>query len=200
MPEPAGDWLATVRQQVALAAGELIRTAALMPGQLLVVGCSTSEVAGSRIGSAGSLEVAKAVLEPLWAVTQDAAVHLACQCCEHLNRALVVTAECADRYALETVTVVPVPKAGGAFAARAMDHMPGAVVVEDLRGQAHAGLDIGQTLIGMHLRRVAVPVRLGEKAIGHAVLTAARTRPKLIGGERAMYRRIPLADQGGAGA
>lgn len=188
LPDPSPDFLASIRAQAARAAGELIQIAGLQPGQLLVVGCSTSEVAGRRIGSGGSLLVAAAILEPLYQLTREHGVHLACQCCEHLNRALVVTAECRDRYALEEVTVIPVPRAGGAFAAYATGHLPGAVVVEDLRSQAHAGLDIGQTLIGMHLRRVAVPVRLGLPALGHAVLTAARTRPKLIGGERAVYK------------
>ena len=179
-------FLAEVRRQVTTAAEELFRTASLQRGQVLVVGCSTSEVAGARIGTAGSEAVAEAILEPLWQVTQGHSVYLACQCCEHLNRALVVAGEAAERYNWEQVTVVPVPKAGGAFAARAMRHMPGAVVVEEI--QAHAGLDIGSTLIGMHLRRVAVPVRLSLDMIGHARLTAARTRPKLIGGERGVYR------------
>jgi uncharacterized protein (TIGR01440 family) len=179
-------FLMEVRQQVATAVRELLDAASLQRGQVLVVGCSTSEVAGARIGTAGSDAVAQAILEPLWEVTQANQLYLACQCCEHLNRALVVSAEAAERYNWEQVSVVPVPKAGGAFAARAMRHMPGAVVVEEIA--AHAGLDIGSTLIGMHLRRVAVPVRLSLNTIGNARLTAARTRPKLIGGERAVYR------------
>lgn len=179
-------FLSEVRSQVTQAAEELLSVALLQRGQVLVVGCSTSEVAGARIGTAGSEAVAEAILEPLWTITQDRGIYLACQCCEHLNRALVVQLEAAERYNWEQVAVVPVPKAGGSFAARAMRHMPGAVVVEEIR--AHAGLDIGSTLIGMHLRRVAVPVRLGIDMIGNARLTAARTRPKLIGGERAVYR------------
>ena len=179
-------FLSQVRQQVTTAVDELFSTANLQRGQILVVGCSTSEVAGARIGSAGSDAVAEAVLEPLWTATQALGLYLACQCCEHLNRALVIQQEAAERFGLEQVAVVPVPKAGGAFAARAMRRMPGAVVVEEIR--AHAGLDIGSTLIGMHLRRVAVPVRLSLDMIGHARLTAARTRPKLIGGERAVYK------------
>lgn len=179
-------FLLEVRRQVQQAAADLLDAAGLQPGHVLVVGCSTSEVAGARIGTAGSENVARAVLEPLWEVSQEHGLYLACQCCEHLNRALVVQSEAVQRYNWEQVTVVPVPKAGGAFASRAMHHMPGAVVVEEV--QAHAGLDIGSTLIGMHLRRVAVPVRLSLDMIGHARLTAARTRPKLIGGERAVYR------------
>lgn len=181
-----GTFLAQVRDQVRTAVDELFQQAGLKSGQVLVVGCSTSEILGERIGSAGSDDVAKAVLEPLWAACQAADLYLACQCCEHLNRALVLPAAAAERYGWEPVAVVPVPKAGGAFAARAMREMPDAVVVEEI--QAHAGLDIGLTLIGMHLKRVAVPVRLSTKEIGAARLTAARTRPKLIGGERAVYR------------
>lgn len=178
-------FLEQVRSQVRASVDELLAVANLERGQVLVVGCSTSEVAGQRIGTAGSDEVARAILEPLWEVTQERGIYLACQGCEHINRALVVQREAAERYGWEPVTVVPVPKAGGAFAARAMRHMPGAVVVEEIR--AHAGLDIGLTLIGMHLRKVAVPVRLTTAMIGQARIVAARTRPKLIGGERAVY-------------
>jgi len=179
-------FLDEIRRQVMSVATELLTVAGLDNGQVLVVGCSTSEVAGLRIGTAGSEAVAEAILEPLWQVTQANGLYLACQCCEHLNRALVVEQEAAERFGWDPVSVVPVPKAGGAFAARAMRHMPRAVVVEEIR--AHAGLDIGSTLIGMHLRRVAVPVRLSIDMVGHGRLTAARTRPKLIGGERAVYR------------
>lgn len=184
---PPAEFLAAVREQVRDAALELVEAAGLRSGQILVVGCSTSEIAGRRIGSAGSTEVAGAVFDALAEVTGARGIFLAAQACEHLNRALVVSRECAARYGLEEVTVIPVPRAGGAFAARAFAE-PEAVVVEDLRAQAHAGLDIGQTLIGMHLRRVAVPVRLRVRMVGDAVVTAARTRPKLIGGERAQYR------------
>lgn len=178
-------FLQEVRQQVTAATEELLSVAGLKPGQVLVVGCSTSEILGQRIGTAGSDQVAEAVLESLWNVTQAQGLYLACQSCEHLNRALVVQAEAAERYGWEQVMVVPVPKAGGSFAAHAIRNMPDAIVVEEI--QAHAGLDIGSTLIGMHLHRVAVPVRLKSDMIGHARLTAARSRPKLIGGERAVY-------------
>ncbi len=188
LPDPTALFLAEIRRDMLRAVSDLIAAAGLRSGQLLVVGCSTSEVAGSTIGSGGSLQVADTLLEAVSELTQQQGIYLACQCCEHLNRALVVSGECRDRYGLEEVSVVPVPKAGGAFAASAMGRLPQAAVVEDLRNQAHAGLDIGQTLIGMHLRRVAVPIRLGLKNIGQAVLTAARTRPRLIGGERAIYR------------
>lgn len=182
---PDEQFLMAVRAQTRAAAEELLDVAGLSPGQVLVVGGSTSEVMGRRIGTAGSEAVAEAILEPLFEVTQAAGIYLAVQCCEHLNRALVVPRAAAERYGWERVTVVPVPKAGGALAARAMRRLPDAVVVEEIR--ADAGLDIGLTLIGMHLRRVAVPVRLKTAAIGHARVVAARTRPKLIGGARAVY-------------
>lgn len=184
-PVPDEQFLERVRAEARAAVGELLEAAGLSPGQVLVVGCSTSEVIGRRIGTAGSEAVAGAILEPLLEATQAAGVHLAVQCCEHLNRALVVERAAAERYGWERVTVVPVPRAGGALAARAMRRLPDAVVVEEIK--ADAGLDIGLTLIGMHLRRVAVPVRLKTAAIGHARVVAARTRPKLIGGARAVY-------------
>lgn len=179
-------FLIEVRRQVRMAVQELVDVAGLAAGQVLVVGCSTSEVDGHRMGTAGSESVAEAVLEPLWEAAQAKGIYLACQCCEHLNRALVVQREAARLYNWEEVAVVPVPRAGGAFASRALRQMPGAMVVEEIG--AHAGLDIGSVLIGMHLRKVAVPVRLGLSMIGQARVTAARTRPKLIGGERAVYR------------
>lgn len=182
------EFLAKVSAQVREAAEGLLAAAKLEPGQILVVGCSSSEITGRRIGSGGSVEVARAVLTPLLEVTRGAGIRLAIQCCEHLNRALVVERETMKSCGLEQVTVVPVPQAGGATASLAMEMFSDAVVVEEIR--ADAGLDIGSTLIGMHLRRVAVPVRLSLDKIGEARLTAARTRPKLIGGERAVYVSI----------
>ena len=159
----------------------------LESGQLLVVGCSTSEICGSRIGTNGSVEVAAAVLQQLRAKLQRRDVFLAIQCCEHLNRALVVEREAMDAYRLEQVSVFPVPHAGGALAAEAMQVFADPVVVEALK--AHGGIDIGNTLIGMHLRPVAVPVRLQQKTVGQAWVTAAKTRPRLIGGIRAVYEK-----------
>lgn len=165
---------------------ELYKAAELRREHILVVGCSTSEVAGRRIGTAGTSEVAKAILGSLVKFAEENGVRLAIQCCEHLNRALVVEEDTAVLYRLETVSVIPVPGAGGALAAQAMQQMRKAVVVENIR--AHAGLDIGETLIGMHLKAVAVPLRLSVPAIGQARVTAAKTRPKLIGGPRAVYK------------
>lgn len=183
--------------QVQQALDGLLEVARLKPGQILVVGCSTSEVQGKRIGSGSNTEIATAILEVLMRAAREKGFFLAIQCCEHLNRALVVEEECAEKYNLEPVTVYPVPKAGGATAAMAMEMFEHPVVVESIR--AHAGMDIGDTFIGMHLRPVAVPVRLPIKSIGYAHLTMARTRPKLIGGQRAVYKRDEIEEKFGKG-
>lgn len=174
-----------ITRQLSEAAEELIGVAKAKQGQIFVVGCSTSEVIGNKIGTGGSSEAAVAMFKALKEVTDKHNLCLAVQCCEHLNRALVVEASTMERYNLEEVTVRPMPHAGGAMGTAAYENFSEPVVVEKLT--AHLGLDIGQTLIGMHLKRVAVPVRLQHKFIGEAVLTAARTRPALIGGERAKY-------------
>ena len=176
---------AQLAAEVTLAAEELIGLAQPKPGQIFVVGCSTSEVLGNHIGTTGSAEVAEAIFTSLQTVTAAHGLFLAVQCCEHLNRSLVVDSKCAERYAWDEVTVRPVLHAGGALAAAAYEGFTQGVVVE--RIIAHLGLDIGQTLIGMHLKKVAVPVRLTQRQIGAAILTAARTRPPLVGGERAVY-------------
>jgi len=163
----------------------LLETAKLKEGQVLVVGCSTSEVAGERIGSAGSMEIAEAIFSAIMPKLQERGIYLAVQCCEHLNRALVVEQAAREKYGWEEVSVVPHQKAGGSLATFTFEKMKEPVLVEEIK--AHAGMDIGDTFIGMHLRKVAVPVRLEVKSIGHAHLTVARTRPKLIGGERAKY-------------
>jgi uncharacterized protein (TIGR01440 family) len=177
--------LDSIRQEVRQAISGLLEIAELKPGQIVVLGCSTSEVAGKRIGSAGNVQVAEVVLDEIMAAVKGQGAFLAVQCCEHLNRALVVEQEAAEKYGLEPVTVYPVPAAGGATAGTAMHKFHRPVVVESIR--AHAGLDIGDTLIGMHIRPVAVPVRLPMKTIGQANLVLCRTRPKLIGGRRAVY-------------
>ncbi|WP_324332389.1 TIGR01440 family protein [Methylomusa anaerophila] len=177
--------LATIARQAAQAAEELLKTAKLQKDQILVVGCSTSEVQGARIGSYGSEVVAAKILISLMKACSWHQVYLAVQCCEHLNRALVVERAVMEKYNLEEVTVIPVATAGGSLAAQAMRDFADPVVVESIA--AHAGLDIGCTLIGMHLKKVAVPVRLTNKQIGQALVIAARTRPKLVGGARAVY-------------
>ncbi|MGB4300475.1 MAG: TIGR01440 family protein [Acetomicrobium sp.] len=167
------------------ALSELLSIAELKPENILVVGCSTSEVLGKKIGSASNLEVAKAIMEGIEPLVEKSGLFLAVQCCEHLNRALVVEEDCAMKYHLEVVTVLPHLEAGGALAVLAYEEFAKPVVVENIQG--HAGVDIGDTMIGMHLKRVAVPVRREVKRIGEANLVMARTRPKLIGGERAKY-------------
>ena len=174
-----------ILNQLAEATEELIAIAKPRQGQVFVVGCSTSEVLGSKIGTGGSTELAQAMFKTLQKITEAHGLFLAIQCCEHLNRSVVLEAAAMDRYGFNEVTVRPMPHAGGALATAAYDGFAEPVVAEAIT--AHLGLDIGQTLIGMHLKRVAVPVRLKHKQIGEAVLTAARTRPPLVGGERAKY-------------
>lgn len=156
-------------------------------GSLFVLGGSTSEVLGEKVGTRPSLEVAEAILEGLLPPLLERGIWIAVQGCEHLNRALVVEREAARTYSLEEVTVFPHPKAGGSLATAAFLRFQDPVMVESLKAQAHGGMDIGGVLIGMHLRPVAVPLRLSLRRIGEAVLIAAKTRPKLVGGARAVY-------------
>ena len=178
---------AAIEEQAAAALQELIVQGEVRQGSLIVIGCSTSEVIGRTIGTAGSQPAAQALLAGLRRVAAREKISLAIQCCEHLNRALVVERKMLQQLGLTEVSVFPVPTAGGALAAQAMLQFEEPVVVEEL--QAEAGLDIGNTLIGMHLKRVAVPLRLQNNRIGEASVVAARTRPKLIGGCRAVYSR-----------
>ncbi|WP_248931059.1 TIGR01440 family protein [Paenibacillus hamazuiensis] len=165
---------------------ELVQAGGIRNGHIVVIGTSTSEVLGQRIGTSGTVDVARHIFAAVEKVRQDAGFYPAYQCCEHLNRALVVESALLERYPqLEPVSVVPVPKAGGSMASYAFRQWADARVVETI--QAHAGIDIGETLIGMHLRRVAVPFRPSIRFVGQARVTAAFTRPKLIGGARAVY-------------
>ncbi|MBO4283733.1 MAG: TIGR01440 family protein [Clostridia bacterium] len=175
----------TVYEQVKQAAEELVEIAKLKAGDLFVVGCSSSEITGARIGTDSKPETADEVFRGVYEVLKGKGIYLAAQCCEHLNRALVVEAEYAEKHGVETVNAVPQPKAGGSFATAAYKGFAHPVLVESV--QASAGLDIGGTLIGMHLKRVAVPVRLSLDHIGNAILLAARTRPRFVGGSRAVY-------------
>lgn len=175
-----------IKNQAAQAAAELVEAAKLKKGDIFVVGCSSSEVSGEKIGTGSSFEVGKAVFDGIYEVLSEKGVYLAAQCCEHLNRAVVIERECMERYSLEEVSAVPQPKAGGSFATNAYNTFRDAVLVESIR--AHCGIDIGGTLIGMHLKRVAVPVRLSIRKIGQAGIICAKTRPRLIGGERAVYK------------
>lgn len=164
---------------------QLLEIAGLQPEDILVVGCSSSEAGGKRIGTESSPEVAAAIFSGIYEVAKEAGVYLAAQCCEHLNRAIIIERAAVLRYGLERVNVVPQPKAGGSFATAAYAAFAAPAAVEGVK--ARAGMDIGDTLIGMHLAPVAVPVRLDIKQIGEAHLVCARTRPKFIGGERAHY-------------
>ena len=177
------DLLAQVKEEAANAARQLAEAAHLHRGQLVVVGCSTSEVVGHQVGSWSTPEVANAIFEGLNSVFAPMGVYIAAQCCEHLNRALIVEHEAVPNG--EIVNVMPQPKAGSSFATAAYQAFRHPVALEEIR--ADAGLDIGGTLIGMHLKKVAVPVRLQQNHIGQAIVLAARVRPKFIGGERAIY-------------
>ena len=165
---------------------ELLYQANLKPGALFVVGCSSSEMVGKRIGKGSSMEAAQAAFQGIYPVLQEQGIHLAVQCCEHLNRALIMERAVAERKGYEIVNVMPQPHAGGSFAVTAWNAFEDPVAVETI--QADAGIDIGGTLIGMHLRRVAVPVRTSLNHIGEAIVLCARTRPKYIGGPRAVYQ------------
>lgn len=164
---------------------ELFEVANLEKDSILVVGCSSSEVLGEKIGTGGSLDCATEIFNTLNDFAKEKGIFLACQCCEHLNRALVVEKKCAKMYGLPIVCAVPHEKAGGSFATAAYRGFEEPVLVEEI--SADAGIDIGQTFIGMHLKRVAVPVRCSIKTLGCAQITFARVRPKYIGGERAKY-------------
>ena len=164
---------------------ELVEKSKLKAGDLVVVGCSSSEILGEHIGKGSSPETGVEVATTILSVLSEKGIFLAAQCCEHLNRALVIEREAAEKFMLEEVCVRPMPKAGGSFATAVYDNLKDPVVVEHVK--AKAGLDIGCTLIGMHLKDVAVPLRLTVKTIGCASINAAYTRPKLIGGVRAHY-------------
>ena len=173
-----------IREQAKTAASELIETAKLKQGDILIVGCSSSEVVGLHIGKGSDINAAGAIYEGIQSVLQPKGIYLAAQCCEHLNRAVIVEKE-ALLPGTEIVNVVPQPHAGGSFAMTVYQNAKCPVAVEEIK--ADAGMDIGRTLIGMHLKKVAVPVRLSLDKIGEAMLICARTRPKFIGGSRAVY-------------
>ena len=178
--------LEKLKTDFAKAVEELLQVAKLKEDDILVIGCSTSEVVGKFIGSASSPEMGIEFVKSIMPIIEREKIFLAVQCCEHLNRALVVDERCAEKYNLTVVSVVPYPHAGGSLGSAYYRYLKNPVVVEEI--QAHAGIDIGDTFIGMHLKRVAVPVKLSTKSLGLANLTAAKTRPKLIGGERARYK------------
>ena len=175
--------LETITAQAKAAAEQLLAVSKLSTGDIVVVGCSTSEVTGHKVGSYSSPELGQAIYEGIQEALQPQGIYLAAQCCEHLNRAIIVEAEAVP--GADICNVVPQPKAGGSFATAAYHGFQHPVALEEIR--ADAGLDIGGTLIGMHLKKVAVPVRLTQNRIGEAMVLAARVRPKFIGGNRAVY-------------
>lgn len=177
--------LQQVQSQLSQLLNELEQQVRFTPKQLFVIGCSTSEIAGSKIGTSGAIEIAEVLFEELSKFAKKHHLYLVFQGCEHINRALTMEAEAAQYYSLEPVTVIPVKHAGGSMSAYAYTKFEDPVVVEHVR--AHGGIDIGQTLIGMHLKEVAIPIRTGIRQIGEAIVTIATTRPKLIGGPRAVY-------------
>lgn len=177
--------LSELTAQARRATEELLEAAHLETGDIFVVGCSSSEIRGGRIGHDSSMEVAAAVLAGVLPPLQEQGVYLAAQCCEHLNRSIVIEREVAKQYGCQIVAAVPQPHAGGSWATNCWRTFKDPVLVEEVK--ASAGMDIGGTLIGMHLRRVAVPVRLSMDHIGEAILLCARTRPPFIGGSRAVY-------------
>lgn len=164
---------------------ELLDRVSLKRGDIIVIGCSSSEIIGNNIGKGSSYDAAKLLFSAIYPKLKDRGIYLAAQCCEHLNRALVIENECAEKYGYEPVSVIPRAKAGGSFATVTYENLESPVLVEHIR--AHAGIDIGDTLVGMHLRDVAVPIRLSVKRLGEANVVCAYTRPKYIGGARAIY-------------
>lgn len=173
-----------IRDEAAKAVTELLEQAHLQAGDILIIGCSSSEIKGARIGKGSDIDAAKAVYDGVSPILKERGIYLAAQCCEHLNRAVIVE-KAALLPGTEIVNVVPQLHAGGSFAVTVYHNAEHPVAVEEIK--ADAGMDIGDTLIGMHLRKVAVPVRISVKQIGEAHLTCARTRPKFIGGSRAVY-------------
>ena len=173
----------TIYEQTKAALAELCEKSGIKAGSIVVVGCSTSEVLGSKIGTNSNPDTAGEIFNALYDFARNKEIYIAIQCCEHLNRAIVTERNCVPF--AETVNVVPQPKAGGSLATKAYEGFQDPVVVEEIK--ADAGIDIGFTLIGMHLKKVAVPVRLENNRIGEASVLAARTRPRFIGGVRAVY-------------
>jgi len=174
-----------IKQEAYALSKEFIEKSGMKRGQLLVVGCSTSEVVGSVIGKNSVPELAEELYAGIAQALEESGIYLAAQCCEHLNRALILEAEAAEARGYEQVNVLPQPKAGGSFATAAYNFMKSPVAVEHIK--ADGGIDIGDTLIGMHLKDVAVPLRLSTDKLGCAHVVCARTRLKFIGGERAKY-------------
>ena len=177
-----------ITEQSRQAVTEIIKAANLKEGSLFVIGCSSSEVLGSQIGTATNMDSARAIYDGIIPVLREHGILPAAQCCEHLNRALVVERACMEKYGFEQVNAIPQPNhAGGAFGTVCYERFADPVLVEDIGGRADAGIDIGGTMIGMHMHAVAVPMRISLRKIGEAPIICARHRPKYVGGQRAIY-------------
>jgi TIGR01440 family protein len=181
------DIIEQIEKDAALVITEVAEKAKLKEGQLFVIGCSSSETIGEHMGTASSKDAAEAIFKIVSGELKRQGVNLAVQCCEHLNRAVVVERAVAEKYGFEEVNVVPQPHAGGAFAVEAYKNFNDPVVVESINARADAGIDIGGVMIGMHIHPVVVPLRLENRSIGKAIVVAARRRPKYVGGVRAVY-------------
>jgi len=177
--------MSNIRNEVKEAVAELLKESGIKRGEILVMGCSTSEIAGNKIGKGSVFELGDEVIDGAMDALSGSGVYLAVGCCEHLNRAVVIEREAAEKYGFEIVAVIPQPKAGGSAGTSAYKKFNDPVMVEFVK--AHAGIDIGDTFIGMHLKHVAVPLRLSVSTIGQAHTTFAKTRPKFVGGSRAVY-------------
>lgn len=174
-----------IKEQVTKAVAEVCEASGITTGEIFVIGCSSSEISGGTIGKNSSEEIGRAVFEAANEFLRKKGIYLAAQCCEHLNRALVLEKAAAEKYFLPCVNAVPQVKAGGSFATAAYNGFENPCVVEKIA--AKAGMDIGETLIGMHIAPVCVPLRISVKKIGGANVTCARSRLKFIGGIRARY-------------
>jgi len=175
-------------EQSRAAAMEICAASGIKEGQIFVVGCSSSEILGGRIGTATNVDAAEAVYIGISEVLSERGIYLAGQCCEHLNRALVIEEEALIKYGFEQVNAIPQPNhAGGAFASVCYQKMKHAVVTESINARAAAGIDIGGTMIGMHIQPTVVPLRISLRKIGEASIICARRRPRYIGGARAVY-------------
>ena len=177
-----------IKEQSRTAAAEVCEASGIKPGQIFVVGCSSSEVLGNRIGTTTNVDVAGAIYDGISSVLEERRIYLAGQCCEHLNRALVIEEAALEKYGFEQVNAIPQPNhAGGAFATVCYRRMKAPVVTESIHMQAVAGIDIGGTLIGMHIHPAVVPLRISLRKIGEAAIVCTRRRARYIGGARAVY-------------
>lgn len=177
-----------VTRQSRQAVIEILKQAHLKEGSIFVIGCSSSEILGDQIGTATSVDAANAVYDGIIPVLREKGILAAAQCCEHLNRALVVERSTMEKYGFEQVNAIPQPNhAGGAFGTVCYQRFDDPVLVESIEAKADAGIDIGGTMIGMHMHSVVVPMRISLRKIGEAPIICARHRPKYVGGQRAIY-------------